>query len=907
LFIAGKALLGTIYHMQSHPVFMTLINAHAHDLLLSILLLVGFYGCLGAATTDTFTGTIDQTWENPGNWSTGLTPQNGDAVIIPATSTVILTSESNAIGSLLDGGTIEIGAVDGSSSGDLEWEGTQVWSGAGQIIFNQSQNNSIGNGSAVMPGSLTIDNSLSFEGTSGSITCLVSSGNITNNGVIDCTVAGGSIGIYATFVNHGTVRAQTGGTVNLEFNWTSDGVIVADGGTIQLYGTFATSSAMTVSSDNGGSVFLIGTLNNTGATLSLDATTGSWFLMGEIDGGTISTSGGSRLIAWAPAIVSGGIPTSMLNGVTIASGSIFDASQVTSAPGAQIEIENGLTVDGTIYLGAADGSTSGSLYVFEAQSWGGTGQIILGRNASNSIQMFGANGTSLQLTVLSPLMIAGGCCTIGAQHTGTVYPGYTFLVNNYGTISSNVPGGAIICIGVDNFGSMSAENGGSLLLEGSGPPGSFYLSFANAGSIFAGPGSTVNFQEGWSSSGPISGNSAIINLGGAYSSSSAMMVACSGGSLVNITGNMDNTGSYITLDSTTGPWNLSGGEISNGDITTSGADDLIATPNGGTLNGISLLAGSEFDMTQPGSQATIINGLVDDGSILVGAANVPVSRSLYWSGSQIWSGTGSIVLGMPSDGILHANTLNESLTIVPPLVIEIPLVITAVSTSRSYGSPLPVFSFTTTSFFGSDSLTSVDETTPATSGSAVGVYQITPSRAIFSGGVVAEYVITYVPGNYTITQAPLVIAANDALMNAGDALPTLSVSFIGFVNGDTSTNLITQPTISTTATSLSAPGSYLITVSGVSDPNYTFSYVSGVMTVQTSVTGTGSGSSSQSGTTGGTGTNHSSSSSGGHGCGIGGGGMGLIGLVFIGLRGAMKRRHHITASVSRHGSSTLEI
>jgi hypothetical protein len=57
------------------------------------------------------------------------------------------------------------------------------------------------------------------------------------------------------------------------------------------------------------------------------------------------------------------------------------------------------------------------------------------------------------------------------------------------------------------------------------------------------------------------------------------------------------------------------------------------------------------------------------------------------------------------------------------------------------------------------------------------------------------------------------------------------VRYSGFANGDTAASLTTPPTISTTATTASAVGTYPITASGAVSANYTISYVNGSLTV----------------------------------------------------------------------------
>ena len=55
-------------------------------------------------------------------------------------------------------------------------------------------------------------------------------------------------------------------------------------------------------------------------------------------------------------------------------------------------------------------------------------------------------------------------------------------------------------------------------------------------------------------------------------------------------------------------------------------------------------------------------------------------------------------------------------------------------------------------------------------------------------------------GTLTVTPAPLTITANNQTKAYGAAVPALTASYTGFVNGDTSASLTTQPTLTTTAT-----------------------------------------------------------------------------------------------------------
>jgi MBG domain (YGX type) len=68
-------------------------------------------------------------------------------------------------------------------------------------------------------------------------------------------------------------------------------------------------------------------------------------------------------------------------------------------------------------------------------------------------------------------------------------------------------------------------------------------------------------------------------------------------------------------------------------------------------------------------------------------------------------------------------------------------------------------------------------------------------------------------------------------MVAGEAVPELTASYSGFVNGDSPASLTTLPVLSTTATSASPPGSFTILVSGAGSPDYTITLVGGKLTV----------------------------------------------------------------------------
>ncbi len=167
-------------------------------------------------------------------------------------------------------------------------------------------------------------------------------------------------------------------------------------------------------------------------------------------------------------------------------------------------------------------------------------------------------------------------------------------------------------------------------------------------------------------------------------------------------------------------------------------------------------------------------------------------------------------------------------------VTAAPLTITANDQTKVYGTALPTLTASYTGFVNGDTAASLD-TLPTLDTTATAASHVagSPYAITASGAVDDDYTISYVPGSLTVTAAPLTITADNQTKVYGQAVPTLTASYTGFVNGDTSANLDTAPALSTTATAAShvAGSPYSITASGAVDPNYTISYVDGNLTV----------------------------------------------------------------------------
>jgi hypothetical protein len=101
--------------------------------------------------------------------------------------------------------------------------------------------------------------------------------------------------------------------------------------------------------------------------------------------------------------------------------------------------------------------------------------------------------------------------------------------------------------------------------------------------------------------------------------------------------------------------------------------------------------------------------------------------------------------------------------------------------------------------------------------------------ASFAGD--ADYAASADTAALTVEPAPLTIAAENTSRGYGAANPTFTVTYSGFVNGETAAVLTGTLTCATSATTASAPGGYAISCSGPTATNYAITFADGTLTV----------------------------------------------------------------------------
>ena len=383
-----------------------------------------------------------------------------------------------ADGLTLDNATVFLGNASGTTSGSLDFSGTETLGGEGTVLLGASGANFLNYYGAV----LTIGQNIAVQGGNGNL----NGGELINEGTIcgDGSGSGGTLAINAgAFANQGILQAGNGETLNvngltgnmgnvdlsgagtsLTLNgsnyavnqgltatagetvslggvwsnavgsaidisgatltlgsysntWTNSGTIDAANSTVNLGGQF-TSLDLGSFTYSASSVNLVGTLDNTGAILAFSAATGSWNLVGgTLKGGTLSQSGGAELVFTS----SGGT----LDGVTTASD-----LDLASHLGAYATIADGLTLENaTIYLGDASGTINGRLYFSGTETLDGTGTLLFGKSGNNVVSDY--SGT---LTIGSGITVRGS--------SGTLINGSGTLINQ-GIISADDSGGLV--------------------------------------------------------------------------------------------------------------------------------------------------------------------------------------------------------------------------------------------------------------------------------------------------------------------------------------------------------------------------------------------------------------------------------------------------------------------------------
>ena len=210
---------------------------------------------------------------------------------------------------------------------------------------------------------------------------------------------------------------------------------------------------------------------------------------------------------------------------------------------------------------------------------------------------------------------------------------------------------------------------------------------------------------------------------------------------------------------------------------------------------------------------------------------IPVNVSDDVSVGSVLNGSLENIQLSKEDGstTVYLSNQNFTITITDSASDWQPATITANNLTMVYGDNVPVLTYTVEG----GELGGIPELqTSAEKTSSVNTYDI-----VVSQGSVQNPNVTYVNGTLTITKAPLTINGGSYTMKQGETLPEFNASYVGWKNNETESVLTKKPTMTTTATSQSEPGTYDVVVSGAEAQNYAITYVNGILTIEENSTG----------------------------------------------------------------------
>ena len=318
------------------------------------------------------------------------------------------------------------------------------------------------------------------------------------------------------------------------------------------------------------------------------------------------------------------VQSGTLDGVTV--NGVLDVGNTYS--GSLLTVANGLVLNGTALVGNPTNENYGSIRFNGSQSLSGSGAVVFGMHGGGYCNPCCGSGVGSA----NALWLGSGNTTLTIGPAITVR-GHSGMVGAYAACPWNGPAN----VGIINQGTIWADVVGGVL-----------------------------------------------TLQGAWTQASAGTYGGFGGT-IQISGVLDNTGQTITLAGTANALTLTaGGTIRGGTLAMTDGRQLIAKGDGGVLEGVVVNGVLDIGNTYGGSVLTVANGLVLNGTALVGNPTNENYGSIRFNGSQSLSGNGAVVFGMHGGGYCNpccgsgvgsANALwlgsgNTTLTIGPAITVR---------------------------------------------------------------------------------------------------------------------------------------------------------------------------------------------------------------------------------------------
>ena len=258
-----------------------------------------------------------------------------------------------------------------------------------------------------------------------------------------------------------------------------------------------------------------------------------------------------------------------------------------------------------------------------------------------------------------------------------------------------------------------------------------------------------------------------------------------------------------------------------------------------------------FDLTAAGDltvTAAVLTITTDAATKVYGAANPAFMASIVGfqngetitdlGGTLTFATTANATSGVGSYAVTPSGLTSTNYAISfddgSLTITKATLTVTPQNAAINPGDPIPTtFLIDLAGFVAGDDASVVSGaaacSTDAVFGDPAGTYTITCTVGTLSA---ADY--DFVVGGtaiFTIGVVTLHVTVDDATKSYGDPNPTFTVTYIGFVNGDTAASLGGSLVFTTTASTGSTTGTYSVSPSGLTSPDYLFDFADGTLTI----------------------------------------------------------------------------
>jgi hypothetical protein len=639
-------------------------------------------------------------------------------------------------------------------------------------------------------------------------------GGINNAGaltLISCTVSGNSSASGGGGINNAGTLTITSSTISGN-NCPDRGGGIFNGGTLTI-----TSSTVSGNSSGGpgGGIESSGTLTITSSTISGNVSAGGGIAAGGgIDmfsgNGTITNCTVSGNLAAGSTQFNGGqggginnFGTLTITSTTVSGNSVAGATVVTGVGESPLSHGGGVAGSMTLRNTIVTGNLNNTRYVSGSVTT--TADDISGSvSASSSYNLIGTGGS--------------GGLTNGVNHNqvGVANPGLGSLADNGGpTLTMALLAGSP-ALGAGDPALASTTDQRGVTRPTPVDIGAFQTAFQTASTTTAvtTSGTPSTYGQSVTFTATVTGTSTPTGSVN-FVIDNGTPVAGTVGSTTSTTATWTWTTSTLTAGNHTvaasyvgsGFFTNSNGALSSGQTVNRANATVVVTPYTLTYDGQSHTA-----------TVTSITGVNGETGATVGTVTLNTTNTNAGTyASDSWSFTGTA-----NYNNIAATTITDTINRANATVVVTPYTVTYDGQSHTA---------TVTSLFGVN----------GESGATVGTVDVSNTTHTNAGTYASDsWSFTGTP-NYNniasttitdiINKADLYVTANDQTKITGEANPTFTVRYSGFVPGEGPGVLGGTLTFSTSATTGSPPGTYAITPSGLTSGNYSIHFVNGTLTV----------------------------------------------------------------------------